>query len=202
MDRKTKMVYQFKVSLMDIKPIIWRRIQVPSTYSFWDLHVAIQDAMGWLDYHLHEFRIPTLDREEISRIGIPDDEGFEEEPVLAGWDVSISDYFSSQNPSAEYTYDFGDDWRHTIKLEDIIPRSPGVRYPVCSAGARHCPPEDVGGPFGYGEFLRAIRNPKHPEHNSYLEWVGGFFDATAFDPARVRFDNPGRRWKLAFQEGN
>jgi hypothetical protein len=52
------MVYQFKVSLLDIKPVIWRRIQAPSTYSFWDLHVAIQDAMGWLDCHLHKFQIP------------------------------------------------------------------------------------------------------------------------------------------------
>jgi len=203
MHRKPRMVYQFKVSLLDIRPTVWRRIQVPSTYSFWDLHVAIQDAMGWLDYHLHEFRIPEPNGNHLARIGIPDDDRFEgDEPVLAGWNVPISAYFSRENPSAEYTYDFGDDWNHTVKLEDVIPGLPDIRYPICNAGARRCPPEDVGGPHGFREFLRAIRNPKHQEHESYLEWVGGAFDAAAFEPTRVRFDDPRKRWKIAFKEGD
>jgi hypothetical protein len=71
------MVYQFKVSLLDIRPTVWRRIQVPSTYSFWDLHVAIQDAMSRLDYHLHEFRIPEPSGNQLARIGIPDGDRFE-----------------------------------------------------------------------------------------------------------------------------
>ena len=57
---RPKLVHQFLVVLSGTDPLVWRRIQVPEKYSFWDLHVAIQDAMGWLDYHLHEFRL--LDR--------------------------------------------------------------------------------------------------------------------------------------------
>lgn len=202
MHRKAKTVFQFKVSLLEVRPTVWRRIEVPSTYSFWDLHVAIQDAMGWLDYHLHEFQIPEPGESKPARIGIPDDDFFDEDdPVLAGWNVPISAYFSAENPLAEYMYDFGDGWQHAVKLEDVIPGLPGLRYPICRAGARRCPPEDVGGPHGYHEFLRAIRNPRHEEHDSCLEWVGGAFDPTDFDPARVRFDNPRKRWKMAIEEG-
>lgn len=194
-------VYQFHVSLIGPRPKIWRRIQVPSTYSFWDLHVAVQDAMGWLDYHLHAFDIPHPDGGPAARIGIPDECGFEEDPpVLPGWQVPISGYFAPGNPAAEYTYDFGDDWRHAVVLEDILPRVTGVRYPLCVAGEMRCPPEDVGGPRGYREFLEAISDRRHPEHESYLEWVGGAYDPRAFDPARVRFDSPNRRWKKAFTE--
>jgi hypothetical protein len=202
MPRKARTVYQFKVTLLDVRPPVWRRIQVPSTYSFWDLHVAIQDAFGWLDYHLHEFRIPEPKAGQLARIGIPDDDVFEgDERIRPGWDNPISAYFSHENPSAEYTYDFGDDWNHTVKLEHVIPGLPGIRYPICNGGARRCPPEDVGGPLGYREFLRAIRNPNHQEHDSYLEWVGGAFDPDAFEPTRVRFDNPRKRWKIAFENG-
>jgi hypothetical protein len=201
MHRKNKTIFQFKVTLLDIRPLVWRRIQVPSTYSFWDLHVAIQDAMGWLDYHLHEFRIPDPQTSQTLRIGIPDDDEFgEEEQVLPGWHIHILDLFSPENRSAQYTYDFGDNWNHIVKFEGVIPQQPGIRYPVCSGGARKCPPEDVGGSHGYREFLRAIRNPKHQEHDSYLQWVGGSFDPEAFEPSRVRFDNPRRRWRIAFEQ--
>jgi hypothetical protein len=201
MNRKARTVYLFKVTLLDIRPAVWRRIQVPSAYSFWDLHVAIQDAMGWLDYHLHEFEILDPKTGQLVLIGIPDDDAFEgDEPVLPGWKFPISAYFSNENPSAQYTYDFGDDWNHAVKLEDIIAGVPGIRYPICSGGARRCPPEDVGGPTGYYEFLRAIRNPKHREHDSYLEWVGGVFDPAVFEPTQVRFDDPRERWKIAFEE--
>lgn len=198
----TRMVYQFKVSLLEVRPTVWRRIQVPSTYSFWDLHVAIQDAMGWLDYHLHEFRIREPNGNKLVRIGIPGDEFEEAEPVLEGWNEFIAAYFCPENPSAEYTYDFGDDWKHAVKLEAVIAQQPGIRYPICSAGDRRCPPEDVGGPYSYSEFLKAIHNPKHEEHESYLEWVGGAFDAAAFEPTQVRFNSPKKRWKIAFREGD
>lgn len=57
MPKKPTMIYQFKITLAGVKPPIWRRIQVPESYTFWDLHVAIQDAMGWLDCHLHQFEV-------------------------------------------------------------------------------------------------------------------------------------------------
>lgn len=80
-------VYDFKVTLLDTTPAIWRRIQVPEKYTFWDLHVAIQDSMDWLDYHLHSFRFGKgRPRWEI---GIPDDEGFDDLKILPGWEVPM-----------------------------------------------------------------------------------------------------------------
>lgn len=192
-------VFQIKVTLRGIRPLIWRRLQVPATYSFWDLHVAIQDAMGWRDCHLHEFRVQPAPRRHSLRIGIPDDDAFEgDRPILPGWDVPIAKYLDARRNLASYVYDFGDDWRHRLVLERVVPRLPGNRYPVCIAGERKCPPEDVGGVPGYEEFLRAIADPDHEEHDSYLSWVGGSYDPDAFDPQSVRFWDPEKRWRIAF----
>ena len=88
-------VYHFEVTLEEVDPRIWREIQVPNDYSFWDLHVAIQDSMGWLDYHLHEFEINNPATGDMQRIGIPDEEMLDDQPTLAGWEMAISDYFSA-----------------------------------------------------------------------------------------------------------
>lgn len=85
------LVYQFKITLKDIEPPIWRRIQVPETYSFWDLHVAIQDAMGWKDSHFHEFAFFNPESGLLERIGIPDEEC--EGEVLPAWEKEIAHYF-------------------------------------------------------------------------------------------------------------
>jgi hypothetical protein len=88
-------VYQFRVVLLEVTPSIWRIIQVPGTYSFWDLHVAIQDSMGWLDYHLHCFRMSRPGSGDLEQIGIPDEDAFEgDEPILPGWSVPIASYFT------------------------------------------------------------------------------------------------------------
>jgi len=111
-----QLVYQFKVSLQEIEPTIWRRLQVPAKYSFWDLHVAIQDAMGWLDYHLHEFRLRKPHGRKWIEIGIPDDESGDYE-VLPGWKIPIRDYFKEPGQTALYIYDFGDGWKHDLVFE-------------------------------------------------------------------------------------
>src|SRR3972149_3664448 len=80
-----------------------------------------------------------------------------------------------------YEYDFGDSWEHEILVEKILPPDPQMKHPVCLKGKGACPPEDVGGVWGYAEFLRAIRDPEHSEHDEYLEWVGDEFDPKAFD---------------------
>lgn len=197
---KPQQIYQFKITLEDIEPKIWRRIQVPEKYSFWDLHVAIQDSMGWTNSHMHQFKLIIPNGNEEIHIGIPFDEDIyagELPPVIAGWEEFISHYFSIKNNLCYYEYDFGDGWTHEIKLEKILPATAGCKYPICLAGERACPPEDCGGIPGYENFLEIINDSKHEEHESMLEWVGGKFDSEKFDPVKVRFDNPKKRWEYA-----
>ena len=197
MKKKYDQVHQFKITLKGIKPQIWRRIQVPETYTFWDLHVAIQDAMGWEDYHLHEFTF-TLPLTKIKVcIGIPMEDDLEE-TMLPGWEIIIHDLFTLESPNGDYYYDFGDGWQHSVTLEKILPREAGVIYPRCIDGKRACPPEDCGGIGGYAEFLEAIRDPAHELHEDMLDWIGGEFDPEDFDANEVKFDDPAKRYKIAF----
>ena len=198
MDVLTDTIYQFKITLKGIRPPIWRRIQVPGTYTFWDLHVAIQDAMGWLDYHLHQFDIPSPTTGLPVWIGIPNEEISAVVPILPDWQLRMADYFTESNPKADYWYDFGDDWQHTVSLEKILQRGPTVEYPTCVAGRRACPPEDCGGTWGYSEFLRKLSDPSDPEHRDMMDWIGGSFDPAEFERADVHFDDPQERWGRAF----
>ncbi len=195
MRSKYNQVYQFKISLKGIKPTIWRRIQVPETYTFWDLHVAIQDAMGWEDYHLHEFCMMNPSIGKKVNIGYPDEEYGRE--VLEGWNQKIKYYFFTDNRIAEYVYDFGDGWKHTVRLEKILPRDKKVNYPICLTGERACPPEDCGSYWGYENFLKAISDPNHKQHEELLTWIGGEFDPEHFDIEEVFFNDPEDRLKDA-----
>ncbi len=196
MKKKFNQVYQFKITLQGIKPPIWRRIQVPETYTFWDLHVAIQDAMGWSDSHLHEFTILNPSTGLEVNIGFPDEEL--DKKILTDWNQKIADYFTMENPLANYVYDFGDNWEHKIQLEKILPREQNVNYPVCIKGKRACPPEDCGGIIGYYNLLEIISNPENEEYEEMMEWVGGKFDPEHFDVNEVSFDDPDKRRKMAF----
>ncbi|MBN2603790.1 MAG: plasmid pRiA4b ORF-3 family protein [Candidatus Thermoplasmatota archaeon] len=192
-------ILQFKISLKDTDPPIWRRILVPATYSFWDLHVAIQDSMGWWDYHLHAFRIKWDNSGSGIEIGIPEDGVLDDDSlILPGWDVDIADYFREVGRSCSYEYDFGDGWIHEILLEAIIDREKGHKYPQCIDGEQACPPEDCGGIDGYYELLDVISNPKHEDYEEMLQWLGGKYDPLKFDPQSVKFDNPKKRWRNAF----
>jgi len=194
------LVHQFLIVLSEVKPLVWRRIQVPGTYSFWDLHVAIQDSMGWSDAHLHVFKINHSDTGQPLEIGIPDDEGISSVEQLPGHLIQIADYFSLHDDVARYVYDFGDDWRHVVVFETWLTEEEGIEYPRCISGENKCPPEDVGGPSGYQRFLEAIRNPDHKEHETYLNWIGGNFDPMEFDPSQIFFDDPQEQWQFAFGE--
>ncbi len=197
----TAFVYQFRISLIGSRPEVWRRIIVPSGYSFWDLHVAIQDSMGWFDCHLHAFRMRSTEPGSTNPIGIPDDDPFEgDQEFLAGWEIPIVDYFRKAGDAADYEYDFGDGWEHEVVLEEIAVRPAKTRFPVCIAGAGACPPEDCGGVSGYERFLEILGDPEHEEHEEMKAWAGGHHDPAAFEPKKVKFDNPCRRWKRAFQE--
>lgn len=183
-------VLRFRVSLVGSEPEIWRRIEVPINYTFWDLHVAIQDAMGWLDYHLHEFCFRDGDGGPEVRIGIPDEERWEDRDVLPGWEQDLTTYFAPDRVRrAEYLYDFGDDWMHEVVLEDNPGVPPGVELPRCVDGARACPPEDCGGVSAYSELLAG----RHPGQEDFMD-----FDPAEFDAAAVVFSDPDERWDLAF----
>ena len=200
------LVYQFEISLIDIEPRIWRRIQVPAKYNFWDLHVAIQDSMGWLDYHLHVFRIRQKHKKKPVQIGIPDDEWDGDVVVEPGWEIPITDYFTEPGQTMEYEYDFGDGWEHTILLEAILLKEKGISYPRCIGGESACPPEDCGGIPGYFRHLEILRDPADDEYEQHIEWLEGItrnnhpYDPERFDPEKVHFDNPKRRWRIAFSE--
>ncbi|MBS3908206.1 MAG: plasmid pRiA4b ORF-3 family protein [Actinobacteria bacterium] len=167
-------VFQFKITLKEIAPPIWRRIHVPGTYGFWDLHVAIEDALGWWDYHLHEFELNDPLSGKKTRIGMLDDdiELLDDREVLSENECKIADWFSPQNNEARYLYDFGDGWEHEVVLERILPREKGVEYPVCTGGERAGPPEDCGGVGGYAELLEVIIDVKHVDYDSMMEWFG------------------------------
>jgi hypothetical protein len=196
-DQRCDTVLRFTVTLEETAPPIWRRIEIPATYDFWGLHVAIQDAMGWLDSHLHEFEVADPSTGGVVRVGIPDDDFPDERPLSPGWAVLVAPYFREPGVTARYVYDFGDAWVHRVTFEGRSPRTPGTKYPRCAGGARRCPPEDCGGIGGFEEFLAAIADPQHDEHEAMLTWAGGTYDPDDFDPATVRFDDPAKRLRMA-----
>lgn len=172
-------LYQFKVTLQDITPPIWRRIQVKDG-TLDKLHERLQTAMGWTNSHLHHFRVgerlygdPLLVGDTFTEMGYADSTA-----------VKLGDIVPKAGTrfAFEYEYDFGDGWRHEVVFEGCLRAEPGRKYPVCVDGVRSCPPEDVGGTPGYAAFLDAIADPGHERHREFLTWVGGAFDPVAFDP--------------------
>jgi hypothetical protein len=138
---------------------------------------------------------------EVEQIGIPDDDPFEgDKPTLPGWEIPITRHFVRPGTTVPYEYDFGDGWEHELTLEAILPRQAGQKYPLYLDGARACPPEDCRGVYGYENLLTVMQDPTHEDYASTLEWLGGRFDSDRFDPKRVKFDDPARRYRLAFEE--
>lgn len=196
------LVFQFKITLQHIDPPIWRRIQVPAKYSFWDLHVAIQDAMGWFDCHLHAFRFKKPRGKRIIEIGIPFDEAYDLN-IAPGWEETLTDHCVEPGQIMAYEYDFGDSWYHEILFEGILLKEKGVRYPLCLDGERACPPEDCGGVPGYYHLVEVLQNPDDEEYEEIMEWLSGWYgkyDPEAFDAKKIKFDNPKKRWKDAFSK--
>ncbi len=193
----TRPVFQFKITLLEVVPIVWRRIQISDLCSFWDLHVAIQDVMGWEDRHLHNFEVNHSIEKGKKHMGIPADDDFDIYDTLPSWDYRVRDYLVI-NDQFIYSYDFGDGWKHRIEYEGLHEKKSDLKYPICVTGESACPPEDVGGPYGYERFIKAITTPRHPKRQSLLQWIGGKFDPAKFDPKKVKFDNPSRRWHKAF----
>ncbi len=156
-------IYQFKITLKDIKPSIWRRIQVPENYTFYQLHLAIQYSMGWSSaghHHLHQFVMKNPQTSKKVLIGTQESPEVDNEKK-----IKISTYFlMNGNKSASYDYDFGDGWEHEVFLEGILPAESHINYPKCTNGMRACPPENCGGVYGYEELLEIMANPNHEEY--------------------------------------
>lgn len=178
--KKSDLLFQFKITLLDIRPPIWRRIQIPDC-TLADLHEYIQVTFGWLNSHLHQFEIDGERYSQPSPDGDDYELDFKDE---AGILISKLLPKSGERTKWIYEYDFGDGWRHEVLFEGFPPKDPKVKYPLCLEGKRACPPEDCGGPWGYANFLDVIANPKHEEHAEMLEWSGPF-DPEAFDAKKA-----------------
>jgi hypothetical protein len=192
---KPATIYQLKVTLKHARPAIWRRLQVRSDIKLGKLHLVLQDALGWTHSHLHQFLVGE------QRIGMTEiDDGF-------GDDLEDENRVKLSQIAVEksrfvYEYDFGDSWRHEILVETVLPAVDGIRYPICTAGKRACPPEDCGGVGGYERLLEIIADPDHEEYTSMLEWLGAPFDPEAFDLERANVlmhtsRNPRSTWVRA-----
>lgn len=199
-----KMVYQLKITLCDTQPKIWRRILIPTSATFWELHSAIQDVFHWNHSHLHQFLYNDKIFKKSLTFGIPTDEDdMYDMEVLPGWKHKISKYLNLEEPHLKYIYDFGDDWLHLIELENILPAEKGVTYPICIGGKRNSPPDDCGGTHGYAELLEVLLDPTDEEYADTRSWVEsmkeGPFDPEHFDAAKVRFKNPKQRYRESFE---
>ncbi len=162
-------IFRLKVTLDEIRPPIWRRIDVASDISLARLHRVFQLAMGWYDSHLHEFRIGSAE------YGEPDPEWDDGRDLRSDRRYRL-DRVAAVGSRFSYIYDLGDYWVHRVVIEKALPPEPGVRYPRVVTGRRACPPEDVGSIPGYYDFLDVTADPTHPEHASMTEWYGGPYD--------------------------
>ena len=177
-------LYQFKITLLESNLPIWRRIQVQDG-TLDKLHEHIQTAMGWTNSHLHQFEIKG------ERYGDPEllDDGFEDFECEDSTTTMLSEILpkTGKRFAFKYEYDFGDGWEHEVLYEGSLPLEKGKKYPLCLEGERACPPEDVGGVWGYADFLEAIADPKHEQHDDFVEWAGEF-DPAEFDPMKATRD--------------
>ena len=179
MAKKQAQTYQIKITLQGSKPPIWRRLLVMSDISLAHLHTIIQVAMGWYDAHLHHFIVGQNYYSTPLEFDI--DDGLE---AIDERRVTLQQIVTGEGFRFQYEYDFGDGWMHLIVVEKILPSLADLDapLPVCIKGKRACPPEDIGGIWGYAAFLEAIKDPKHPEHADMVAWIGeDAFDAEEFD---------------------
>lgn len=161
---------QLKIHLEWTDPKIWRRVIVPTGMTLKDLHDVIQAAMGWEDYHLHEYEIG--------------ERRFQEPPEDDSWEDFGNIRYEDENEftlkdvlykglSFSYTYDFGDHWVHLIRVEKKEVTAPD-NFPVCIGGELACPPEDCGGTGSYYELLEILEDPEHEDYDDMVVWSKDF----------------------------
>ena len=183
-------VYQLRISLLDAVPPIWRRVVVPGDTSLRYLHYLIQAAMGWQDYHLYEFAIDN------DRYGEIDDDA--PDYLKAAVDSTLTGVIRPPGSRFLYTYDFGDEWVHSLDVEAILPAEMVAECPACIDGARACPPEDFGGAFTYSLWLRKMGGDSIDQDDlDALEEYPGF----DFDPEKFSAKMATRRMKRVATSG-
>jgi hypothetical protein len=187
-------IARLKVTLAHVEPTVVRRIEVPLDITLSNLHLVIQVVMPWWNYHLYEFRARTHHWGLLPDPG----NGWPGMPrVLSAATATLADLTATSGAKTfVYTYDFGDDWEHKVKIEKTGDPAAGADYPRLVDASGRCPPEDVGGPWGYAEYLEAIADPKHERHVELVEWRGAGFDPNVVDMASIRNDlaKLAKRW--------
>jgi hypothetical protein len=176
-------ILELKIILDKSNPTIWRRVLVPVSVTFFDLHHIIQISMGWKNAHLFKFEVGDY------KIGIPDDEYDEDADTAHAGEVTLDLLLLKKGLTFHYVYDFGDWWQHTLKVEDILTKD-DIVYPVCTGGEMACPREDSGGIPGHYWYLEILRDPKHPEYKEIKRWIGRGYDPQKFDLAKVNKELP------------
>ena len=169
-------IFQLKITLQNIKPLVWRRVLVDAGSYLSDVHEVIQAAFGWWNSHLHDFEV------DAKRYGVSDPNDDWSTPAIDEGFIRL-DSIATVGSTIDYMYDFGDGWNHKVIVEKLLPATSGASVPACVGGRRACPPEDCGGPWGYQELLDILADPTHPEHRERTEWLDRPFDPDAFDPA-------------------
>lgn len=189
MVKNLRVIYQLKITLIGIRPPIWRRILITSTSTLYNLHIVLQEVMPWRGCHLHCFNFNGV---EYSSPDI-----FDTEPSLAKDDakIKLSAIFKTIGDKVHYVYDYGDNWEHNILLEKILPFKTEQLLPICITGKRACPPEDCGGRWGYRELLEIFHDPTHPEYAEIMSWLPEDFDPEFFDKDFINHQLHGAGYK-------
>lgn len=175
------MAYQIRITLRDIEPVIWRRLRIPGNITFVQLHQILQAAFGWMNSHLYQFNFGHVVMAEKNPGYSPEELYGDSVEALDPANVLISELFDTKDRCI-YEYDFGDSWEHDIIVEKRLKDTKKTCVPICLAGARHRPPEDVGGAGGYQQFLKTIRDLNDPERESLLAWAEKDTGGRLFDP--------------------
>src|SRR5712691_3884167 len=169
-------IARLKVTLDHVKPTVLRRVEVPFDIRLDRLHLTLQAAIGWTNSHLYEIRARDV------RWSTPYPDADWGNDFLDARKACLGDVLEDVGTKTlRYIYDFGDGWEHTIKIERLIDRVAGVAYPRLIEAAGRCPPEDIGGHWGYAELLAAIDDPKHERHAELKEWIEDGFDPKVVD---------------------
>ncbi len=162
-------VLTLKIALDNVsKPPVWRRVKVSSMWNFVDLHEIIQRAFGWMDEHLAHFGNDAYgdpyDMIEVTLDKSDDCEGQD------GSEILIGQALNKVGQKFKYVYDFGDDWIHTLTVEEI--EDGDIVHAELVKGSGMCPPEDCGGPWGWKELRDSALNADLNDEDlmERLEW--------------------------------